>query len=208
MAAARIYEVTDISTVGAGIYQQPSSETQRYLAQQMNDYVGRVSQVDPNFGQQLLRDYTQYQTSCNQLSENYFTNVVSTLWSAPRTRPITLMEEMQLAPTSMQRWILANPAVQDRYLKNEISGYNDTYEGIRHNQIGIHNRDYRIATSGVMMELRNKLVTRTYTEVLEEEDILTVTDKYNIRVTWNAIEDLFNNESNYEDPTSSSGGTL
>lgn len=123
-------------------------------------------------------------------------------------RQLDNIGDMQQAPLSMQRWIMACPEVREYYHQQRCEGYADTYLDYEPACRGWDHSDYRKVMSGVIQELPEGDVDwmmKVYFE--DDEDVrLSITEKADILSTWDLIRSMM--QPGKEDPTSPSACNL
>ena len=121
--------------------------------------------------------------------------------------PIHDLVGLQTANPYLQRFILAQPDLRERYLNQEVEGYGDSYVNHYGNTIGERHFDYRRVMGGIATIDAEGLRYTTYHEQLsEEERELTVFEKVDILKTWNTIQKYL--DIGEDDPTSVTGAML
>lgn len=93
--------------------------------------------------------------------------------------PLWDLSSLQNAQPIMQRFVMSDPFIRQRYLDQQCSGYVDTYVNHHGDAIGINHMDYRIANEGMVQEdVDGNHVARHFfvEEMLEDGDrsLLTV----------------------------------
>lgn len=129
------------------------------------------------------------------------------LWQLDCIRPITTVGDMQFAPPTMIRWIMAEPTLRAMYHKQRVDGYSHFYTDVEPERIGSQHYDYRRATDGLVFINSNdepdqpEWYAATYFEDLHEGDHdLTLEEKADIQHTWEALRNMLKHGD--EDPTS------
>lgn len=120
---------------------------------------------------------------------------------------------LQQAPLEMQRWIMANPVIRERYNKQLCDGYSDSYIDMEPGTVGESQYDYRRVMHGVLQDLPADETGETGWKVTfyldEERDgdrELTMDERDDILKTWNVAAALMIDGE--EDPTSPYGSSL
>ena len=123
-------------------------------------------------------------------------------------RQLNNMGDMQQAPLSMQRWIMACPEVREFYHQQRCEGYADTYLDYEPTSRGIDHSDYRKVISGVIQECAEGDVDWMMKVYFEDDDDvrLSITEKADILSTWDLIRSMM--QPGKEDPTSPSACNL
>lgn len=113
---------------------------------------------------------------------------------------LTDIGAMQNATPVMQRIIMANPRVRNRYRKRMVEGYHGEY--VEPNKFEYKHSDYtyRQIMHGVADLNEAEVTATTYHLDIDEQDIMTEFDRSEARITWAAIERAL--ERGEDDPTS------
>lgn len=124
---------------------------------------------------------------------------IRSMWELP---------QIQNAPLTMQRWIMAEPTVRQMYQEQRCDGYSETYVDMHPGAIGADHYDYRRVTNGIIVddEEHGWKATIYLDELIEGDRDLTLDEKVDILTTWDIVSSLMKEGS--EDPTSSWGGKL
>lgn len=165
--------------------------------------------------QQIIPE--QYQTLYNDIRENatfinsdYMKDVTSSLlshvgsmWKGDGIRPLTKVADMQAAPPSMRRWIMAEPTIRKAYHAQECDGYSNSYIDMEPNSIGEDHSDYRKVRHGIIHVEENEEVCSVYHSDMFDDDYaeLTIGNKVDIMTTWDMVKNEY--QKGRLDPTSS-----
>lgn len=124
-----------------------------------------------------------------------------------RVTYLSELEHLQNASVLMQRWLMACPEVQTRYLNQTIDGYSDTYVNINGTDVGWKNYDYRRATEGLMHfdDQDREHWTQYFDELRPGDARLSIGQQIDIRDSWSAMSTLLKLG---DDPTNPAGGSL
>lgn len=121
--------------------------------------------------------------------------------------PLTNLEGLQTANPYMQRWVMAQPELRQRYLYQEVEGYGKSYKNHHGDAVGERHLDYRLVMDGVVTHDESQFGYKTYYNNLAEGDReLTVFEKVDILRTWNAVQEYL--DAGEDDPTSVVGAKL
>lgn len=124
-------------------------------------------------------------------------------------RPLTDVSELRAATLLMQRWIMANPQINSKYLLQRVDGYSDTYTNANGTDVGEDNYDYRRVKQGwVDFDVEGEdFRAVNYCEDLKPGDReLDITEQSDIHHTWGVMEILL--ALGKDDFTNTSGGNL
>lgn len=58
------------------------------------------------------------------------------------------VEQLREAGSVMQRWMMANPVINQKYIRQQLDGYSETYASTHGSSIGHDNYDYRRVKQG------------------------------------------------------------
>jgi hypothetical protein len=128
---------------------------------------------------------------------------VSNVWQGNYVQYLNDIGQMQWASNTMQRWIMANPSIRQRYLDQTIEGYEGTYIGPENpEELGETHYDYRRVMNGVVEDSEEHgWTSTTYFEDLYEGDReLQLEEQVDILDTWSNILNMLRHGG--EDPTS------
>lgn len=117
-------------------------------------------------------------------------------------------DDFQNASMTMQRWMMANPAL--RKLRNEqrCDGWSSTYIDNEPEKIGMAHYDYRRVVSDVLIEDADGGFEVTHiSEMIPEDDReLSIREQRDILASWHCLDTIMARLD--EDPTDPAGGML
>lgn len=114
---------------------------------------------------------------------------------------------LQTANPYMQRWIMAQPDLRQRYLNQEVEGYGDSYVNQHGDVWGDRHFDYRRVMDGIVTHDEDSFKYTQYYEAMGEHDRdLTLFEKIDILRTWNLVQHHL--DAGEDDPTSVTGAKL
>lgn len=112
---------------------------------------------------------------------------VNHFWQEDTIRSLTRVEDIQNAPRTMERWVMANPNVRTRVRQGILDGYNLSYEDEDPEATPERHIDYKRVMDG---SWEDDHYVQYWDERLEDEEIkLSFQDKMAIKSTW-AISDV------------------
>ena len=119
-------------------------------------------------------------------------------------RQLKNIGELQQAPMTMMRWIMACPEVRQLYHLQRLDGYSHIYQDTQPNVVGERHYDYRQVMNGVMQpsdEEDAEYMFVNYFEAGESDDAeLELKEQVDIISTWDLIKSML--APGKEDPTS------
>jgi len=117
-------------------------------------------------------------------------------------KPLYLLEDIQQAAPVMQRWLMSNIALRERYHAQLCDGFSTTYVDYHPDDIGENHYDYRRVMQGIAVDNEDGTWTATQWDdpLFEDDRELDVREQADILNAWaNAEMFLKRGES---DPTS------
>ncbi len=133
-----------------------------------------------------------------------FRNRLNSLWQVDAIRPLTNINDIQQAPQSMHRWVMAHPQIRRSWNREGCSGFDGKYVDVRPGGAGVEHYDYRRVMHGVVVEEKYQ---NFHEPILDERDLLTILEKNNILNTWRVIDGLLG-EGNTDPTDPWSGGVI
>lgn len=135
------------------------------------------------------------------------TRQVTSLFQPDQVRTLFEMADFQAASLEMQRWIMANPAIRQRYHEQRLEGYADTYVDNEPDKVGEDHQDWRMVNDGVVKVSEDGWKVVHYLEPLRKGDKrLSPSQKVSILTTWDIAEMFLAQEG--ADPTSQYNSNL
>lgn len=125
-------------------------------------------------------------------------------------RPLFTIGEMQQAPLSMQRFIMAEPTIRNMFHQQRCDGYSDTYIDLHPTAVGVDHYDYRRAMNHMVVDSEDEeheYVCRIFFDDLVDGDReLALDEKVDVLSTWDLMKAFM--EKGGEDPTSAFASNL
>lgn len=145
-------------------------------------------------------------TDAMQILRNIKAKMTQT-WNGNDIMYLAEAEKLQTAGVVMQRWIMAQPDLRNRYLNQEVEGYEGSYVNVQGQAIGEQQYDYRRVMDAVVKVDDEGFSYKHYLEDIPDTDReLTVFEKVDILKTWNVVSEIL--EQGVDDPTSPCGNKL
>jgi hypothetical protein len=189
------------------VYGQKHPGTIQFLENQVSNFSNTLTEAGKSFFSNMRNVYEQFNGENAMRLAKAAVRKAGSLFQRDEIRDIWELGEMQQAPLTMQRFIMANPKARERFHNQLLDGYSDTYVDIYPDKIGTNHYDFRRATTGMVMDdEENDWVCRTFVDDLVEGDReLSFTEKKEIANTWDAVEFLLDG---LYDPTSTFNSKL
>lgn len=211
--------MSGVDAFNAKAFGNPHPNNVQYFTQQYQDIVQNASMFVGDLGKQFVQAAASvYQQYVSPTALARIRNILrhATNDSANDTiRSLGTLEEFQNASLVMQRWVMAEPLVREKYQAQLIDGYSDTYLDVEPGASGLSHYDYRSVTEGMVEYSQNDegevdgLVYVNYYQAdgLRSEDrLLEVEEKTDILDVWHNVRVYLRQGA--EDPTAPQGGYL
>jgi len=172
--------------VDALFYPQQNPVNLQFIQNQMSN----VAQNLGNFGKAFFERSSQAAAqifnveAMRQLTRQLVRTSKEFFTDGNRVVPLETYEELQLASTVMQRWVMAEPEIRKAYLDQRIDGYSDTYMNVFENKIKDDHYDYRRVMDGVVLDEEDHYVKFYIDELFEGDRELNHDEKVDILSTW------------------------
>lgn len=190
-----------------GVDQRP--ETTNYFRQEIENIGTTLTDVGRNFFSNARTLYDNINNSEVMRMARSAIQTAATLFTPNVIMPLISLEQFQTAGLVMQRFIMANPVVREKYHAQQCQGYSETYIDMYPKDIGESHYDYRRVMTGVIQEDSDNesWSVKFYPDDLVEGDKELMHDeKVDIIKTWDYVN-LFI-ESGDKDPTCPYGSKL
>lgn len=188
---------------------EPHPDTIEYLTECNERVATTISEASRRFRDSVSDMYRAFDASNTARLARAVTRKIANIWSDDVIKPLLNIGEIQHARVTMQRYIMAQPDVRERYHQQRCDGYSDSYVDDSPKVIGTGHYDYRRVTHGVCFKHPGSDVMQsiTYYEGLRSGDRnLHISEQAEILNTWDAVKELLD-EGN-EDPTSKFNAAL
>lgn len=191
----------DADTAVAGLFGQQTNSFKEYLHNSLNNYTAQIAPHAAGIVEAVTTRFAEQMSTGAQRKIEAFRNKVAATWQADMVKVLGDVGQIQQAPDSMVRWVMAQPDIRQHFIEGRCEGYGDRYVDNNPGGVGLNHYDYRVATSGVVMQEDDAFVVRNHYEHLyEEERELTLLEKNAIQVTWETM--CASMETDITDPTS------
>lgn len=190
----------------ASIYGAPDWKAMEFLSNQYNNISAYAKDSSMEFFNNAKMMFDKLSGSTAMRMARQAGAVVGSMWDTDDIRHLKTLLDIQVAKSTMQRWIMANPVVREMYHNQQLDGYSDSYIDLHPNDIGENHYDYRRVMNGIAVEVGERLLCTTYPDELFDEKELSIEEQVDIKMTWDEVERLI--RLRQEDPTSKWGNSL
>ncbi|QBJ02589.1 hypothetical protein MZD04_gp060 [Pseudomonas phage Psa21] len=177
--------------------------TQSWLGDRSDALRATISTTASSFFNQAASLYTMISTSDAVQALRNLTVKADSAWQSNVITFLPSIEQIQCAPTVMQRYLMAQPDARQMYLNGEISGYGENYENLHGDGVGAKHYDWRRVMDGIVTVNSEGFSHTTYVEDTRDDAELTVFEKVDILRTWNVLQASLS--AGEQDPTSPEG---
>lgn len=176
--------------------------TTEYLKNQFTNMSSVVTEASSGFFNKAREMWDRFNGAEAINSAKAAVRKLGAVFQSNSIRELREIGEIQNAPIAMQRYIMAQPKVRERFHRQRCDGYSDTYVDVFPNDIGEQHYDYRRVMDGVLQyDKEGKAYIVHYIENNQEgEQNLTLTEQVDILNTWDLVASLM--EYGERDPTS------
>lgn len=192
----------DNSEFNALCYGQKNVGTLQYLERQVENISNTLTDAGRSFFANSQQLWNQYNGSEALRLARAAARKVGSLFQRDEIRVLYGIGEIQTAPLSMQRYIMAEPITRQRFNEQRCDGYSGTYVDMNPGTIKEDHYDYRRVMNGLVLTTPDGDEKTTFylDELVEGDRELYHEEKVDIRNTWAIVADLM--KYGERDPTS------
>lgn len=205
---AQFYE-TGLDGFEAARFAQPHPNTIAYVQNHLNLSQQYVNPQNESFLNRSFAMFDQYYGADTLQRMRTLSNVIGGTWQDDqRIGWVKTVDDLQIAPLAMQRWLMAEPITRQMYHDRRIDGYSEDYVDPEPGLVGEAQYDYRRVMNGIVQEADDgSLYTVEWVEDLMEGDPeLLADEQFDIIRSWETL--ALNMLSGADDPTSVWGGEV
>ncbi len=181
--------------------------TVQFLADRFQQASASIQQVGGAFMERAAQMYEQFNGADAIRLAHAAIRRVQTMWQSDRIQLLTDIGQFQHAGDAMARWVMACPEVRERYHKQQLDGYSDTYVDYHPGDIGESHYDYRRMMDGLVILNESPAddepewhADSFLDELLPDDTDLTVTEQMDIQESLRHV--MWHIRQGKEDPTS------
>lgn len=190
----------DVNAFKAAVYGESDWRTSEFLSNQYSNLSTFARETSQDFFKAAHQMYEKISGSTAMRMARQASVAINGLWNPDDVRELITINQMQLAQATMQRWIMANPVIRNKYHKQEIDGYSDSYIDLHPNDVGEYHYDYRRVMNGIAVDVGDRILCTTYPDDLNDEKEMTHEQQSDIINTWDRMNIFL--KCGIEDPTS------
>lgn len=188
------------------LFPNQNSANQTYIQDQLSSFSNTISDVGRNWLSGVTDLYESINSShAAQVARSAIRSATGMFNN--RIVELSNIHDFQMAKPIMQRWVMANPVVRERFQQQTCVGYVDSYVDLEPGRIGENHYDYRQVMSGVVQIDDEGEFVKIYSQDIKEGDEeLQHSDKVTILRAWDLAEMFM--KAAHQDPTCPLGGSL
>lgn len=195
-----------MSAAGA-IFAQPTNATTNYISNAVNTFMAQSHNIPDTIAAHVMQQHAAFKESTIGRGVAAIRNKIGTFFQADSIHMLKGVGEVQQAPDSMVRWIMANPSLRKLYHDKRVEGFGKRYTDPQPLVSGKLHYDYRRVMDGVVTE-KDGVVSYSnfYDAPLPGDTVLSLIDKAVIRMAWCAVDEAI--EEGVTDPSSEWNGMI
>lgn len=180
------------------------------VAQQFSNFGNAVTDAGKLFYESAKNLYQRFNDSDAVRAAHAAMSKIRMTYQPDCIRPLRSLHDLQNAPLTMQRYMMAEPVTRALYNQQLCDGYSETYIDIQPGAILDNHYDYRRVMEGLVTECTENpeqdKVTFYMDDLINGDRELTLSEQLDITSTWELMRAFV--KEGKEDPVSSTGGFL
>lgn len=196
------------AAVHALIYGDVHPGTQRFFESQRGQGLRQLTDTARSYWNEVKDRYGFMATDRTQRIIREVRRQANWAWHGDFIRPLRTVDDLQLAPPSMIRYVMAEPYARTMYHRGQLAGYDEDYTDLQPGKVGDDHHEYRLVMDGIVQidETPDKHgdyqwhADTWFDEYMEDEQPLDFRDQLDIMETWGHLQRLI--EQRLDDPTS------
>lgn len=188
-------------------YGTPHPSITQFLSEKMDNLSHMVHTAGVDFVQQARDAYERYSGAEAMRVMRAVGRAVTNFWQTDTVRPLVSIDQLQHAPLTMQRFLMAEPTVRKMYHQQRVDGYSETYVDIHPGVRGHDHYDYRRVMQGFVVVddadeegMEGFSATTYFDELLPDDAELDHGQQIDIIQSWDYLRAAI--EKGGDDPTS------
>ena len=189
------------------LYPEQHQSVYGYMQEHLQTFSNTVTDIGASFANKAKELYAKLNDSSIMERARAVVRAAKGMMNYNVIYNVANIDDLRSASPVLQKWIMANPVIREKYLDQCCNGYNETYQNIHGNDIGVDHYDYRRVMHGMMEKVGNDYVVNHYydTKIDKDEKPLEVDEQFIILDAWDIAEMCF---AKHEDCTNPYGGKL
>lgn len=203
----------EIHTGGVSAYRQmafkpPSDREIRHIRDRLESRLDLYRDTDRDYRRRSVEIFERTTSHSAIAQARELWRDAQSIYSADKISFLSVIEALQSARPSMQRWIMADPDTLRAYRKQRIDGYSDSWKDLEPDEEPEDRLDYRMLHDGLVKVHPDDpdYLCMDVHYGLPEDESLTISDKHDILDTQQAMR-IFMARCD-RDPTDVFGGKM
>lgn len=188
-------------------YGAPHPSITQFLSERMENLSQMVHTAGVDFVQQARDAYERYSGDQAMRVMRAVNRAVTNFWQTDTIRPLVSIGQLQHAPLTMQRFLMAEPTTRKMYHQQRVDGYSESYVDIHPGDRGQDHYDYRRVMQGFVVVddadeegMEGFSATTYFDELLPDDVELDHGQQIDILQSWDYLQAAI--EKGGDDPTS------
>lgn len=202
------------AAVHALLYGEVHPGTQRFFESQRGQGLRHLTETARSYVSEVANRFGYMAMEATQNAIRNVRRKASWAWHGDFIRPLRTLDDLQLAPPSMLRYIMAEPIARKMYHNQSLAGYDDDYIDLQPGKVGEDHHEYRQVMDGIVQVDETPDDDGNYhwhadqwlDETLEDESPLDFKDQLDIIETWGNLSRQISKR--LKDPTSLNHASL
>lgn len=179
--------------------------TARFLEEMISQPTHAIGEASQALMQQSSELYDRFMGSDAVRRIRAAGRQIASHWQRNEILPLDTVEQLQVAPLKMRRWLMAEPTVRALYQKRQCDGYSSTYVDAAPGFIGENHEDYQRVMDGIVVEGNDNsdhawVSTEYMYDLPEDENEFIFDQQFDIIRSWHSMAEAV--MAKKDDPTS------
>ena len=172
--------------------EQPAS-TQNYIQSQLSGFNQTMTDLGRQFMETSREIYDRLNDSNTIRMAKAAIRMAKGIFHPNTIHDMATVEDLRLAQPLMQRYIMAEPTLREKFRKQQVDGYSNTYVDIEPGLYGSAQYDYRQVMSGVVQDFVDESgedswkSVNYFHELHPDDNELSITDKHTVLKVWDLV---------------------
>lgn len=196
------------AAVHALLYGDTHPGTQRFFESQRGQGLRHLTETARSYVSDVADRFGFMATEATRNIIRQVRRQASWAWQGDYIRPLRTFDDIQLAPPSMLRFIMAEPFARKMYHNQSLAGYDDDYIDLQPGKVGNDHHEFRLVMDGIVQVSETPdengdhqwFSEEWLDETLEDESPLEFRDQLDIMETWGNVQKKI--AQRLKDPTS------
>ena len=195
------------------VFGPQNQSNQNFFDSQVASVINAGNEFGQAFANRVLEIRETFNNSAAVQLAKAALNRTRGIFSPNVVKTLTEVQDMQIAKSVMQRWMMANPVARELYNHQRCDGFSDSYVDMQPGKIGENHYDYRRVMDGMVQMSEDGFFIDMYAEqILPEDEDFDFDEQRQVLRTWmnleHAIALAHKDPEKHRDPTSAWNNSL